>query len=104
MEFDESDKGEDIVWCKAACGNNVHRLCFEQWAKSKPGEVKCVFCRTPWEGDEDSIKRISKGGQLNDEGYVNVASELGLSGYRDMSSYHPYWVHGVHGEGRYGPS
>lgn len=35
MEFEE---GEDIVWCKAACGNNVHRHCFEQWARSKPGE------------------------------------------------------------------
>ncbi|RDL37802.1 Uncharacterized protein BP5553_05235 [Venustampulla echinocandica] len=102
MEFDESDKVEDIVWCKAACGNNVHRLCFEQWAKSKPGEVKCVYCRTPWEGDEDSIKRISKGGRINDEGYVNVAGELGLSGHRDMSTYHPYWVQRVHGGGRYG--
>lgn len=38
MEFDESDKSEDILWCKGACGNNIHRYCFEQWAKSKPGK------------------------------------------------------------------
>ena len=61
MEFEE---GDDIVWCKAACGNNIHRQCFEQWAKSKAGQVKCVYCRTPWKGDEDSIKRISRGGTV----------------------------------------
>jgi len=70
MEF---EKGDDVVWCKAACGNNIHRQCFEQWAKSKAGQVKCVFCRTPWIGDEDSIKRISKGGN----GAVNRVSERG---------------------------
>ncbi|KAF4626788.1 hypothetical protein G7Y89_g11365 [Cudoniella acicularis] len=101
MEFDESDKSEDILWCKAACGNNIHRHCFEQWARTKSGEVKCVYCRTPWKGDEDSIKRISKSGSVNADGYVNVASELGLSGDRDMSSYHPYWVQREYG-GYYG--
>lgn len=28
MEFEPK---EDIIWCKAACGNNIHRQCFEQW-------------------------------------------------------------------------
>ncbi|KAI9874879.1 MAG: hypothetical protein M1830_009183 [Pleopsidium flavum] len=84
---------EDIVWCKAACGNNIHKTCFEQWAASQKGkEVKCVYCRTPWQGDEESMKRISKNGTVNEEGYMNVASELGLSGRRDYSSYHQPWV------------
>ncbi len=51
-----------------------------------------VGSRTPWQGDEDSMKRISKQGRVNEEGYVNVASELGLSGVRDYSSYHQPWV------------
>jgi hypothetical protein len=89
MEF-EAEEGE-IVWCKAACGNNIHKQCFERWAASKPGQVKCVYCRTPWKGDEESVKRISKMGNRNGEGYVNVASELGLSGQRDYSSYHQPW-------------
>ncbi|KAG4437638.1 hypothetical protein IFR05_006899 [Cadophora sp. M221] len=101
MEFDESDKSDDILWCKGACGNNIHRHCFEQWARSKPGPVKCVYCRTPWKGDEDSIKRISKSGQVNEEGYVNVAGGLGLSGHRDMSTYHQYWVRREFGGGYY---
>jgi hypothetical protein len=105
MEF---KAGEDVIWCKAVCGNNIHRHCFEQWSKSKPGVVKCVYCRTPWKGDEDSIKRIAKGGSgsgtVNEEGYVNVAGELGISTQRDMSSYHSYWVDRQYGgrNGRYG--
>jgi hypothetical protein len=100
MEF---SAGEDIVWCKAACGNNIHKQCFEQWAASKPGQVKCVYCRTPWKGDEESVKRISKIGRRNEEGYVNVAGELGLSGQRDYSTYHQPWVRrgGYGGYGRY---
>ncbi|TVY50004.1 E3 ubiquitin-protein ligase [Lachnellula occidentalis] len=105
MEFEEDEniRGE-IIWCKAACGQNVHRHCFEQWARAKPGQdVKCVYCRSLWKGDEDTIKRITQGGQVNAEGYVNVAGELGLSGQRDMSTYHPFWVRKQQGyNGDYG--
>lgn len=85
---------EEIVFCQAACGNNIHQTCFEQWAKSQRGnEVRCVYCRTKWQGDEDSIKRISKDkSKVNSEGYVNVAGELGLSGARDYTTYHRPWV------------
>ena len=35
---------DEIVWCKAACGNNIHQTCFEQWAKSQAGkEIRCVY-------------------------------------------------------------
>ncbi|MCJ1336831.1 hypothetical protein MMC09_002109 [Bachmanniomyces sp. S44760] len=84
---------EDIVWCKAACGNNIHKDCFEQWARSQKGKiVKCVYCRTPWQGDEDSLKRIKETAKRNREGYLNVAQQLGLSGTRDYSTYHQPWV------------
>ena len=67
---------------------------YQQWAKSQSGkEVRCVYCRTPWQGDEEAIKRIVNGkGNVNEEGYMNVAGELGLSGARDYSTYHPNWV------------
>lgn len=79
---------EEIVYCKAACGNNIHSDCFEQWARSQAGkEVKCVYCRSLWQGDEEKVMRIVKNkvsGQQrkNGEGYVNVGAELGLSGAR----------------------
>lgn len=42
MEFEP--EREEIVWCKAACGNNIHKDCFEQWAKSQGvAKVKCVY-------------------------------------------------------------
>ncbi|MCJ1369447.1 hypothetical protein MMC20_000658 [Loxospora ochrophaea] len=84
---------EEIVWCKAACGNNIHKTCFEQWAASQKGKgVNCVYCRTPWQGDEDSLKRIKAKGKVSANGYVNVAEELGISGERDYSTYHQPWV------------
>jgi hypothetical protein len=30
--------------------------------------------------------------QRNEDGYLNVAGQLGLSGERDYSTYHPFWV------------
>ncbi|CAG8974824.1 hypothetical protein HYALB_00000438 [Hymenoscyphus albidus] len=101
MEFEESDKSDTIIWCKAACGNNVHKRCFDRWARSKPGEVKCVYCRTPWKGDEKDLKGISKRGKVNEEGYVNVAGQLGLSGHRDTSTYHEHWARREFGGGYY---
>ncbi|OBT53745.1 hypothetical protein VE04_05309 [Pseudogymnoascus sp. 24MN13] len=88
IEFKPSD---EILWCKAACGNNIHKTCFDQWAKSKPGPVKCVYCRTVWKEDEDATKNIDKHGAKNREGYFTVARQLGLSGVRDHSSYHQPW-------------
>ncbi|EKG21886.1 Zinc finger RING-type protein [Macrophomina phaseolina MS6] len=81
---EEFDPGSDeIVYCQAACGNNIHKACFEQWAATKGHRhVCCPYCRTPWAGDEDTVKNIAKSGQKNSEGYVNVASQLGLSGDR----------------------
>lgn len=38
MEFEED---EEIVWCRAACGNNIHKGCFDQWAR-------CVLGLSPW--------------------------------------------------------
>jgi hypothetical protein len=97
MEFDATDEIEKVVWCKAACGNNVHERCFQQWAKIKRGQGKttCVYCRTEWKSDEKmclvDVKDVVKTGLIN-EGYVNVAEQLGITGERDLSSYHSYWV------------
>ena len=93
VDFEPDNNSEEVVYCKAACGNNVHKQCFEQWAATKKGGgVTCPFCRTPWQGDEDSLKKVARSGKINDEGYVNVASQLGLSGRRDYSGYHQHWV------------
>lgn len=48
--------------------------------------------RAPWHVDPGSTKEMLKTGKVNEEGYVNVASQFGLTGERDTSSYYPYWA------------
>jgi hypothetical protein len=80
--FSEFEHGhKDTVFCKAACGNNIHNECMEQWAASRnrnSAPVTCPFCRSNWTEDEDTVKAVVKSGSVNAEGYVNVGSELGL--------------------------
>lgn len=97
MDLDEPHN--DLVWCKAQCGHNLHKSCFDQWAKSsssssnRDGGVRCVYCRTPWEfevpSDADAIR---KSGERTDDGYVNVAAQFGISRARDYSGYHQPWA------------
>lgn len=92
----EPDGGEKILYCKGSCGNNIHAECFNMWKATKPaGRVTCPFCRAPWQEDEGDLKGLAGVGAdalKNNEGYVNVASQLGLSGRRDYSSYNAFWM------------
>ncbi|KAI9849573.1 MAG: hypothetical protein M1838_000115 [Thelocarpon superellum] len=91
---------EEIVYCRASCGNNLHQECFRRWAASKRGApVTCVYCRAPWQEDEAAMAKIAALGAKTREGYVNVASQLGLSGQRDISTYHAPWVRRKYGYG-----
>ncbi|KAL2211507.1 hypothetical protein CC79DRAFT_1363803 [Sarocladium strictum] len=90
--FGELDvnNGESVVWCRAACGQNIHRECFGMWAKSKAGQTTCPFCRSAWEGDRDLVdtKKIDKQRGVWEDGYVNIRDQLpGVSRVRDESSY-----------------
>lgn len=88
-----SESAEPIVWCRAACGNNLHKSCFDQWAATKRGvKVPCPYCRTEWQGELPSLSSVSKDRPVGADGYVNVAQQLGLSGRRDYSTYHSFWV------------
>ncbi|KAF1819126.1 uncharacterized protein K489DRAFT_384026 [Dissoconium aciculare CBS 342.82] len=78
---------DELVWCRSGCGNNLHKPCFAQWAATKRSQVvTCPFCRKPWESDDDSHGTLEDG-TVNAEGYKNVASQFGLSGVRDESTY-----------------
>ena len=42
MDFDKDHN--QVVWCRAACGNNVHKSCFDQYIASQRGSVvRCVY-------------------------------------------------------------
>ncbi|KAG5914786.1 hypothetical protein E4U53_004594 [Claviceps sorghi] len=78
---------ESIVWCRAACGQNIHQECFEMWARTKTGDVTCPFCRCIWQGDPDMVTKVERSRATVREGYLNVADQLGISTERDYSSY-----------------
>lgn len=91
MDFDEDNNA--LVWCKAACGNNMHKRCFDQWAASQRGvEVKCVYCRTAWHSEHGDAEQVKQAGSIGVDGYVNVGERFGMSQARDYSTYHPFWV------------
>ena len=80
------DEKESVVWCRAACGQNIHQECFETWAKTKTsGDVTCPMCRSVWEGDPSMVKRVEKSRGSTSEGYINVAAQLGISQRRGKS-------------------
>lgn len=100
MDFEPSK--EAITYCKAGCGNNVHEGCMQSWMSAKAGKATCPYCRAQWASEElASFKgKVSlDGAPRTEEGYVNVANQLGLSGERDYSTYHPYWVRQRYGYG-----
>lgn len=99
MDFDPDNNA--IVWCKAACGNNMHKDCFDQWAASQRGqEVRCVYCRQPWQMEKGDLEAVKKSGEQSGDGYVNVAEQFGLSRARDVSTYNQFWVRRHYGYGR----
>jgi Ring finger domain len=55
----DMEPDEELVWCKAACGQNYHKDCFERWRQSKMGgPVTCAYCRTEWQ-DEGTQQRTA---------------------------------------------
>ncbi|PPJ59172.1 hypothetical protein CBER1_03058 [Cercospora berteroae] len=79
MEFEE---GEDLVWCKASCGNNLHAQCFKQWEKAKH-PVTCPYCRAHWQAEKSkgqetaTMTNVAMPTERGKGGYYNVAAQLG---------------------------
>jgi hypothetical protein len=102
--YDELGAKEAIVYCKTSCGNNIHKGCMQNWMAAAKGNATCPYCRAKWEADtglEGKLGNVDTTGlDRNEDGYVNVAAQLGLSGRRDYSTYHPFWVRSNLGYGR----
>jgi len=89
-DFDAKADKDKVVWCKAQCGNNLHKHCFQMFAQSKSGSVSCPFCRAPWE-----VKggKAGKAGSSR-EGYMNFSATSGQSQNRDTSTYNRWSGYG----------
>lgn len=54
-----------------------------QWIMTQNGKGTCPYCRATWEASDIDARKIDlKAAEVNEEGYINVASQLGLSGER----------------------
>ncbi|KAJ9160555.1 SWIM zinc finger protein [Coniochaeta hoffmannii] len=94
--YEALEAGEALVYCRAGCGQNMHRACLEMWAATKRAQgaaskVTCPYCRQQWEGDQDMVKKIETTGKVGAEGYRNVADQLGITTERDTSTYSRWW-------------
>jgi hypothetical protein len=102
--YDDLEPDKDAIdYCKSSCGNNVHKGCMQKWIAMSRTKATCPYCRATWAADdglEGKLGNIDPSGlERNEDGYVNVAGQLGLSGVRNMSSYHQFWVRRQHGYG-----
>lgn len=77
-----------IVFCRAACGVNLHKTCMDAWKHNKNGEtLTCPNCRSNWIDDGASkTKKYS-----SPEGYTNLGSLQGQSTQRDTSTYSEWY-------------
>jgi hypothetical protein len=70
------------VWCRAACGNNLHAGCFRQWEQANR-HVRCPFCRSDWLEDDgvpqktqnETVTKVDMSAR-GMGGYYNVADQL----------------------------
>ncbi|KAF7863245.1 hypothetical protein EAF04_007327 [Stromatinia cepivora] len=51
--FEPIAQDEDAEWCRAQCGQNVCKGCFEQWRVSLLGrrQLTCCICRAVWKSE-----------------------------------------------------
>jgi len=90
--YEEMTTNEALVYCKASCGNSIHKDCFNQWdkiQKSKKLPTTCVYCRADWL-DETKKKEVKNNNKKNSdgvkmkEGYINLSNfQHDLTGKRE---------------------
>ncbi|KAK9856244.1 hypothetical protein MYU51_000979 [Penicillium brevicompactum] len=89
--FMEMGAREKIVWCQFGCGNNLHDSCFKKWSKASGGTARCVYCRTPWEGEDPNAQAEAiRNAGIRVGGYVNVAEQFGMMGHRGTLTHQAY--------------
>lgn len=81
--YDTMSEKEEIVWCQASCGNNVHKQCFSAWQSAKKdAPATCVYCRAPW---AQANARATARGQNLDFSSVIPPEPYDLSQYSEYS-------------------
>jgi hypothetical protein len=45
---DLNPEDDDVAFCRASCGQNIHEKCIEQWHQARAGPTTCPMCRRRW--------------------------------------------------------
>ncbi|KXT16672.1 hypothetical protein AC579_8035 [Pseudocercospora musae] len=81
--FEDLEEREGLTWCEAACGNNLHVACFQQWERAK-NPVTGPYCRPHWQtentGQSEQKAMVTKTNMSTAAtgvgGYANVMDQL----------------------------
>ena len=76
-------RDDELWWCSASCGNNVHAGCFDAWARESRWVITCPICqfeprRAAPEAAFESVsgrRRGRGGGRKFDAGAPALAAE-----------------------------
>jgi hypothetical protein len=44
----EDERLDELTYCKYSCGYMVHTQCFDMYNTKRIGNIKCIFCQSPW--------------------------------------------------------
>jgi len=72
--FERMNEKEELIYCKAKCGNNMHLTCFQKWDEAQKAineNVTCPFCRVEWPADVVPKKATTSSGFHHR--YLNLA-------------------------------
>ncbi|KAM3069442.1 hypothetical protein ACMFMF_008659 [Clarireedia jacksonii] len=98
--MDELQPSDDLVWCEATCGKNVHHQCMNTWINEKHSEdctATCTYCRSfwifPWREERlCEIVDLRRDGFMTRSGYLNVAQELGMFDLNPPGKWSRQWI------------
>jgi hypothetical protein len=46
---------DDVTFCRAKCGQNMHEKCMEQWSDTRPAPATCPMCRKSWKQKAEDL-------------------------------------------------
>tara|TARA_R110002003_G_scaffold198_1_gene15440 strand:+ start:4183 stop:5007 length:825 start_codon:yes stop_codon:yes gene_type:complete len=51
---------DDITFCRAECGQNVHEDCMNDWKRSKNAATTCPMCRKRWKNQSEGLMTLDE--------------------------------------------
>ncbi|CAF0848286.1 unnamed protein product [Didymodactylos carnosus] len=102
--FEQMSEDEQLTYCTAYCGNNIHQVCIDKWKEAKQRvkeDVTCPLCRAIWKDKyltSTTAQTFSSKGQSGHGNYLNLAEFS--TAHQDLTD--AYTDNTYHQESRWG--